>query len=57
MAAALPLAASALAACGYSGPGGGGWLHWTRWLGNGDGTFDAGTSDKWRWPKGNHGSW
>jgi hypothetical protein len=40
-----------------SGPGGGGWLHFTRWLGNGDGTFDAGTSDKWRWPKGNHGSW
>jgi hypothetical protein len=41
-----------------SGPGGGEWLQFTRWLGNGDGTFDAGTSNKWRWPKGNnHGSW
>jgi hypothetical protein len=38
-----------------SGQGGGGWVHWTRWPGNGDGTFDAGTSGKWRWPK--HGGW
>ena len=25
------------------------------WQGNGDGTFGARTTDKWRWPKGNHG--
>jgi hypothetical protein len=34
-----------------SGVGGGGWLYFTTWLGNGDGTFDAGTSGKFRWPK------
>ncbi len=41
-----------------SGPAGGGWVNTHKWLGNGDGTFDSRTTDKWRWPpNGNHGSW
>jgi hypothetical protein len=26
-----------------------------KWLGNGDGTFDARTTEKWRWPFGHIG--
>jgi hypothetical protein len=37
-------------------PAGGGWSYTTKWLGNGDGTFDFWTTGKWRWPpNGNHG--
>ena len=38
-----------------SGPAAGDALNTHVWQGNGDGTFGARTSDKWRWPKGNHG--
>jgi hypothetical protein len=41
-----------------SSPSNGGWVYTHKWLGNGDGTFDSGTTGKWRWPpNGNHGSW
>ena len=30
-------------------PSGGGWVYTFTWLGNGDGTFGAGTSSKWQW--------
>ena len=37
---------------------GGGLVSTHKWLGNGDGTFDSRTTDKWHWPpKGNHGGW
>jgi hypothetical protein len=40
-------------------PAGGGWVYTHTWLGNGDGTFDSPTSDKWRWPPrvGHGGTW
>jgi len=39
-------------------PAGGGWVYTHLWLGNGNGTFGARTSNKWIWPpKGHYGSW
>ena len=33
-----------------------GWVITHKWLGNGDGTFDSPTHDKWRWPP-KHSQW
>jgi len=38
----------------YASASNGAWVNWTRWLGNGDGTFDSPTTGRWNWQKVHH---